>query len=167
MFGSKFFLIFPTRLMKFVTLIGIQLNPKVEQRNVFKIIMLCHKVWTHKLPDYLVDIITKYIPVGNLRSSNKIYLNVSPTTTQAYGLCIGSVFIKESASWPALLNQSTQNPPVLKAVKSFLFCTLVIRSMVWLWVPCPCKGMGKLFICLNVYCVSSYLFVCELHREFP
>ena len=57
----------------------------VQERIVYKILMLCHKVITHKSPTYLFDIISSYLPVRSLRSSNKNYLTLPTTSTHTYG----------------------------------------------------------------------------------
>ena len=54
----------------------------IQKHIVFKITAITHKVWLHRQPSYLSDLIADYIPAWLLHSSGKGLLLVPCTKTQ-------------------------------------------------------------------------------------
>ena len=94
----------------------------VEQRIVFKILLLTYKCVHDKTPIYLKDLLRPYIPKRNLRSSSMNLLDHEPYNLKGYGYRAFSV--SAPRLWNSLPDhiRNSQSVEIFKSrIKTYLF----------------------------------------------
>ena len=85
----------------------------VQERVIFKILLLTYKALNNLTPSYISELVKRYIPSRNLRSSTSNRLVKVPYNLKTYG------FRAFSSAAPALWNELPQNIRCCSSVNEF------------------------------------------------
>ena len=86
---------------------------QVQERVIFKILLLTYKALSNLTPSYISELVKRYIPSRNLRSSTSNRLVKVPYNLKTYG------FRAFSSAAPALWNELPQNIRCCSSVNEF------------------------------------------------
>ena len=94
----------------------------VEQRIVFKILLLTFKILNNQAPAYLCDLVDSYVPTRSLRSSSQNLLTKRSYNLKSYGK--RAFFYAAPEVWnalPPLIRSSQSTTEFKREVKTWLF----------------------------------------------